>query len=58
MSQDMNRDDNYDVEQRLRAALRPVDPGAGFVGAAITSTCFKIESDSRRKRSTFACAQR
>jgi hypothetical protein len=30
--QDMNRDDDHDLEQKLRAALRPVDPGAGFVG--------------------------
>jgi len=35
MSQDMNRDDNHDVEQRLRAALRPVDPGAGFVAGVM-----------------------
>jgi hypothetical protein len=30
--EDMNRDDDHDLEQKLRAALRPVDPGPGFVG--------------------------
>ena len=32
---DMNRSDDQELEQKLRAALRPVDPGAGFVGGVL-----------------------
>lgn len=32
---EMNRDDDQALEQKLRAALRPVDPGAGFVGGVM-----------------------
>jgi len=33
--EDIHRDDDQALEQRLRAALRPVDPGAGFVGGVM-----------------------
>jgi hypothetical protein len=33
---DMSRDPtDHDLERQLRAALRPVDPGAGFVGGVM-----------------------
>ena len=50
MSQDMNRDDNHDVEQRLRAALRPVDPGAGFVAGVMARIAAERPRSARLPR--------
>jgi len=33
--EDTHRDDDQALGQKLRAALRPVDPGAGFVGGVM-----------------------
>jgi hypothetical protein len=59
--EDMNRDDNHDVEQRLRAALRPVDPGAGFVGGVMARIAAERLRSARPPRTragwlTFALA--
>ena len=51
MSQDMNRDDNHNVEQRLRAALRPVDAVTG-AGDGLVGTVAGVELPSCRERST------
>jgi hypothetical protein len=56
MSQDMNRDDNHDVEQRLRAALRPVDPGAGFVGGVMARIAAERPRSARLPRTRAAAS--
>jgi hypothetical protein len=56
MSQDMNRDDNHDLEQRLRAALRPVDPGAGFVGGVMARIAAERPRSARLPRTRAAAS--
>jgi len=54
--QDMNRDDDLGLEQRLRAALRPVDPGAGFAGGVMARIATERPGNVRTFRARAAAS--
>jgi hypothetical protein len=51
MSDDRHDPDSNDLERRLRAALRPVNPGEGFAAGVLTRIAAEPTAPARRPRS-------
>jgi hypothetical protein len=52
--EDTNRNDDQALEQNLRAALRPVDPGTGFVGGVLARVAAERSGQVRTFRARAA----